>query len=145
MVRPIPERPNIWRDMGTTAFPKNEIRLMLADWWDEYTRPSLQHVDETPQRLAGVSVSYRLRSRQKPGNVFDVQPVVSAAEALIPLSHLKPLLGFGVGSEVVRRDGYNSKEEFVGDLCSQLETEFAAHSAKAAVPKKPVWTLGRSR
>jgi hypothetical protein len=46
------------------------------------------------------------------------------------------VLGFNVGSDVIRRDGYNSKKEFMDDLCSRLEAQFNAHSANAGILKR---------
>jgi hypothetical protein len=55
---------------------------------------------------------------------------------VIALLRLKPALGFKVGSDAIKRDGYNSKGEFVDDLCSRLEAQFSAHSANAGIPKR---------
>jgi hypothetical protein len=129
--------------MQTKAFPKTEIRLALAGWWDQYTRSSLQHAQRRPHQSAGSPASHGVQSRK--GGVFAVQSAISAEEALIPLLRLKPVLGFEVGSDVIRRDGYNSKKEFLDDLCSQLESKFNAHSSKAGVLKKPALTPGRNR
>ena len=54
------------------------------------------------------------------------------------------MLGFEVGSDVIQRDGYNSKKEFVQDLCSRLEAEFNAHSAKAGITKEQALKLNQA-
>jgi len=41
-----------------------------------------------------------------------------------------------VGSEMIQRDGYSSKGEFIDDLCSRLEAQFNAQSANAGIPKR---------
>jgi hypothetical protein len=131
--------------MQTKAFPKTEIRLALAGWWDEYTRFSLQHAQQRPRQSAGSPASHGVQSRKGSTTVFAVQSAISAEESLIPLLRLKPVLGFEVGSDVIRRDGYNSKKEFLDDLCSKLESEFNAHSSKAGALKKPALRPGRNR
>jgi len=129
--------------MQTKAFPKTEIRLALAGWWDEYTRSSHQQVQRRLRQSAGSPASHGVQSRKGDTTVFAVQSAISAEEALIPLLRLKPVLGFEVGTDVIRRDGYNSKKEFLDDLCSQLESAFKVHSSKAGVLKKPFLTPGR--
>ncbi len=111
-------------NLRPSAFPKAKVRLALAGWWDEYTNASLRH----PRCGA--------QARKRGGTVFDVQPLVSGPEAVIALLRLTPVLGFNVGSDVIQRDGYNSKGEFMDDLCSRLEAEFNAHSSNAGIPKR---------
>lgn len=56
--------------------------------------------------------------------MFDIQPVVSAAQTVEALLRVEPLLGFTPEIHLLRRDGYNCKKEFVDDLCRRLEDEF---------------------
>jgi hypothetical protein len=115
-----------------SAFPKARIRSALAGWWDEYTTSSLRH----PRYGAQV---------RRGGTVFDVQPLVSGPEAVIALLRLKPVLGFEAGSDVIQRDGYSSKKEFLDDLCSRLEAEFNAQSANAGIPKQQALKPSRGK
>jgi hypothetical protein len=114
------------------GFPRAKIRLALVGWWDEYTSSSLRHPRCGAQTRSG-------------GTVFDVQPLVSGTEAVLVLLRLTPVLGFKVVSDVIQRDGYNSKGEFVDDLCSRLEAEFNAHSANAGIPKRQALKPSRGK
>jgi hypothetical protein len=86
--------------------------------------------------MAGNPDPYGAQARKGGGTVFDVQPLVSGPEVAIALMRLKPVLGFKVGSEMIQRDGYSSKGEFIDDLCSRLEAQFNAQSANAGIPKR---------
>ena len=62
--------------------------------------------------------------RRTGGTVFDILPVVSAAQAIPALDKVESLLRFAAGIHVIQRDGYSSKEEFVNSLCRRLKAEF---------------------
>jgi hypothetical protein len=59
--------------------------------------------------------------------VFDIQPAVSAAQAVAALLRVEPLFRCPVSAGSIRPGGYKCKEEFVDDLCSRLELEFNSH------------------
>jgi hypothetical protein len=107
--------------------PWTQIQHLLGLWWDDVTTGSVRR----PLN--------RQQVRQFGGTVFDIQPAVSSGQAVGALLRLEPLLGFKLRPDVLRREGYDSKEEFVNDLCSRLKAEFrrlqAAHTPSVRVCK----------
>lgn len=61
------------------------------------------------------------------------------------LLRLNSVLGFKAGSDAIQRDGYDSKSEFVDDLCSRLEAQFNAHSAKGISKRQALKPSGRTQ
>ena len=59
--------------------------------------------------------------------MFDIQPAICSVEAPLAVLQLERLLGFELGKNAFPRGGYNSHEEFVRDVASRLEIEYAKH------------------
>ncbi len=59
----------------------------------------------------------------KSGTVFGIQPQVSSQEAVTVLIELKAILGYEPSSNVIKRGGYKSRDEFVRDLTTAVEQE----------------------
>jgi len=91
--------------------PWREIQRLLESWWDDVVNSSIRK----PQNRAQV--------RQSGGTVFDIQPTVSSGQAVGALLALEPLLGFKASTNVLRREGYDRKNDFVRELCSRLRAE----------------------
>ena len=76
----------------------------------------------------------------------DIQPAICSVEAALAVLQLEPLLGFELGKNVIPRCGYNSREQFVRDLTSRLEIEYAKNygltRALASVSGKRVRARG---
>jgi hypothetical protein len=72
----------------------------------------------------------------EPAHKFSTRPATPArrislaicsVEAALAALQLEPLLGFELGKNVMCRGGYNSREQFVRDVTSRLEIEYAKH------------------
>jgi hypothetical protein len=99
-------------------FPKTHVQAVLTNWWDEHVNSSLRR----PQS--------KHLARKSGGTVFDIQPEVSPAQAVAALVRVEPLLGCTIGADLICPAGYQSKKEFVDDLCSRLEMEFNSHMSR---------------
>jgi hypothetical protein len=65
--------------------------------------------------------------RRLGGTVFDIQPAICFIESVTAMLQIEALLGFELGKNVMPRGGYNSRVQFVRDLTSRLEIEYAKH------------------
>jgi hypothetical protein len=97
------------------AFPRAQVESALTAWWDERTGSALAR-RRPPQEC-----------RRLGGTVFDIQPALCFIEAVTAMLRLEALLGFELGKNAIPRGGYNSREQFVRDLTSRLEIEYAKH------------------
>jgi hypothetical protein len=95
------------------AFPRAQVESVLTAWWDQRTGSALarRRPPEECRRLGGT--------------VFDIQPAISFIEAASAMLQLEALLGLELGKNAIPRGGYNSREQFVRDLTSRLEIEYA--------------------
>ena len=96
-----------------TAFPRAKVESALTAWWDQRTGSALaqRRPPEECRRLGGT--------------VFDIQPAICSVEAVLAVLQLEPLLGFHLSKNLISRGGHSSREEFVRDLTSRLETVHA--------------------
>jgi hypothetical protein len=82
-----------------------------------------------------VGPAHRFSPRRRPpeecrrlgGTVFDIQPAISFIETVTAMLQVEVLLGFELGKNAIPHGGYNSREQFVRDLTSRLEIEYAKH------------------
>ena len=97
------------------AFPRPQVESALKAWWDQRTGSALarRRAPEECRRLGGT--------------VFDIQPAISFIETVTAMLQLEALLGFELGKSAIPRGGYNSREQFVRDLTSRLQIEYAKH------------------
>src|SRR5882762_2754022 len=97
------------------AFPRAKVESAMTAWWDQRTGSALarRRPPEECRRLGGT--------------VFDIQPAICFIEATTAMLQLETLLGFELGKNVMPRGGYNSRVQFVRDLTSRLEIEYAKH------------------
>ena len=97
------------------AFPRAQVESALTAWWDQRTGSALagRRPPEECRRLGG--------------SVFDIQPAICFIEAATAMLQLEALLGFALGKNAIPRGGYNNREQFVRDLTSRLEIEYAKH------------------
>jgi hypothetical protein len=97
------------------AFPRAQVESALTAWWDQRTGSALARC-RPPEEC-----------RRLGGTIFDIQPAISFIEAVTATLQLEALLGFELGKNAIPRGGYNSREQFVRDLTSRLEIEYAKH------------------
>ena len=97
------------------AFPPAQVESALAAWWDQRTASALNR-RRPPEEC-----------RRLGGTVFDIQPTISSIEAVLAMLQLEALLGFELAKNVLPHGGYDSREQFVRDLTSRLEIEYAKH------------------
>lgn len=97
------------------SFDSRAVAGLLSRWYDHEMNSALRR----PRAPADV--------RQGGGTVFDIQPEMSSTKAVRVLLDLGSLLGFEPSKKVIKKGGYRSKDEFVAELCSRLEQEFARH------------------
>ena len=97
------------------SFDQRAVAGLLSRWYDAEMNSALRR--PTPPADA----------RLKGGTVFDIQPEMASTKAVRVLLDLGGLLGFEPSKKVVKKGGYRSKDEFVAELCSKLEQEFARH------------------
>jgi hypothetical protein len=116
------------RERRSKRFPLKNIRLVLGGWWDEHMNSSLRR----PRQ--------RQEVKTNGGTVFDIQPLVSAAQAIEALVRVESLVEFTTGVHLIRRDGYNCKEGFVEDICLRLKAEF---NERIGPPQQPNSQLER--
>src|SRR6266478_7213042 len=97
------------------AFPRARVEAALTDWCDHRTGSALarHHPPEECRRLGGT--------------VFDIQPAICSVEAALAGLQLEPLLGFQLSKNLMPRGGHNDREEFVQDVASRLEIDYAKH------------------
>jgi hypothetical protein len=96
-----------------TAFPRAKVESALTAWWDQRTGSALDR-RRPPEEF-----------RRLGGTVFDIQPAICSVEAALAVLQLEPLLGFHLSKNLISRGGHSSREEFVRDLTSRLETVHA--------------------
>ena len=101
------------------AFPRAQVESALTTWWDQRTTSALNR-----RRPPG-------ECRRLGGTVFDIQPAISSIEAVPALLQVEALLGFELPKNVLPHGGYDSCEQFVRDLTSRLEIEYAKHHGLA--------------
>jgi hypothetical protein len=53
------------------------------------------------------------------------QPQVSSQESVDVLIELGPILGYELSTNVIKRGGYKSREEFVRDLTARVGEDFS--------------------
>ena len=96
-------------------FPRAQVESALTAWWDQRTGSALarRRAPEECRRLGGT--------------VFDIQPTITFIETVTAMWQLEALLGFELGKSAIPRGGYNSREQFVRDLTSRLQIEYAKH------------------
>jgi hypothetical protein len=97
------------------SFPRAQVESVLTAWWDQ--RTSLALARRRPPE----------ECRRQGGTVFDIQPAISFIETATAMLQLEALLGFELGKNAIPLGGYNSREQFVRDLTSRLEIEYAKH------------------
>src|SRR6266700_2256137 len=97
------------------AFPRVQVESALTAWWDPRTGSALarRRPPEECRRLGGT--------------VFDIQPAICSVEAALAVLQLEALLGFELWKNVIACGGHNDREEFVRDVTSRLEIEYAKH------------------
>jgi hypothetical protein len=66
---------------------------------------------------------------------LDILPEVSSQEAVQVFIEIEPIVGFKLSSDIVKRGGYTSRDEFVQHLLSGIEAKF---NAVNSVTKKAV-------
>jgi hypothetical protein len=91
------------------------VESKLGMWWDHHESSALTR-RRSPEEC-----------RRSGGTVFDIQPEVSSVQAVAALVQVEPLLGFELSGKLIRRGGYNGRDQFVQDLTSRLEIEYANH------------------
>ncbi len=98
-----------------TAFPRAKVESALTAWWDQRTGSALaqRRPPEECRRLGGT--------------VFDIQPAICSVEAALAVLQLEPLLSFQLSKNLMPRGGHNDREEFVQDVASRLEIDYAKH------------------
>jgi hypothetical protein len=94
-------------------FPKNQVQKALENWW---------RTQQTGTARRGDPFS---DARSKGGTVFDIQPQVSSQEAVTVLLELQSVLGYEPSINVIKRGGYKSLDEFVGQLTPRVAEEFS--------------------
>ena len=115
------------------AFPRAQVESALTAWWDHRTGSALAR-----RRPPG-------ECRRLGGTVFDIQPAIPFIEAATAMLQLETLLGFELGKNAIPRGGYNSREQFVRDLTSRLETEYAKHRGLTRALASMSGKRGRAR
>jgi hypothetical protein len=96
-------------------FPKAAIQAVLDGWWDLKTKSPLKKPKPPSE------------THSKGGSVFDILPELSSQQAVGVLLDLKEHLGYEPSKKLIRRGGYKSRVDFIGQLCDALEKEFMAH------------------
>jgi hypothetical protein len=96
-----------------------QVESALRAWWDHHASSAL-----TRRRSAE-------ECRRLGGTVFDIQPEVSSVQAVPVVLQVEPLLGFELSRNVIRRGGYNGRQQFVQDLTARIESEHAKHHGLA--------------
>ena len=101
------------------AFPRAQVESALTAWWHQRAASALtrRRPPEECRRLGGT--------------VFDIQPAISSIEAVPAMVQLEALLGFELAKNMLPHGGYDSREQFVRDLTSRLEIEYAKHHGLA--------------
>jgi hypothetical protein len=95
-------------------FPRTKIEQQIRDWWA---------AEEQALRDAGDPFG-----NLKPGKdtVFAILPLIPSHQAVELTVLLEPTFGREIPETVIKRGGYHSVDEFVGDLLRKLE---AIHNA----------------
>jgi hypothetical protein len=106
------------QECRSKQIPWGQIRHLLELWWDDVLNSSTRKRQD--RRLVG----------EFGGTVFDIQPAVSSTQAIGALVALEPLLGFKASTDVLRREGYDSRTKFVNELCSRLKAEAKNRNAQ---------------
>ena len=105
------------------AFPKKELEDRLRKWWQKRVASPLSRRVADPRKTGGT--------------VFDIQPEVASQEVVSILTAIEPLLGFKLDtSRIIKRGGYRSVDEFIGDVLPKLGLAFLKHYS--AHPAKKV-------
>jgi hypothetical protein len=118
---------------SSAAFPRAQVESALTAWWNQRTSSTLarRRPAEECRRLGGT--------------VFDIQPAVSFIETVTAMLQLEVLLGFELGKNAIPRGGYNSREQFVRDLTSRIEIEYAKHYGLTGALSSTSGNGGRAR
>jgi len=93
------------------SYPKTRVEGALDKWWRAQERATARHGNPFSDAAT------------KSGTVFGIQPQVSSQEAVTVLIELKVILGYEPSSNVIKRGGYKSRDEFVRDLTTAVEQE----------------------
>lgn len=104
------------------VYPAAQIATALGNWYDERMQTALRRPKSPEERKA------------QGGSVFDIQPELSSQQAVAVLLELEEILGYEPKKKVIRRGGYRSRSEFIGDLSAKIKADFDNHYAA----KKPV-------
>lgn len=95
-------------------FPKAAIQAVLDGWWDSKTKSPLKK-PKPPSETHSTG-----------GSVFDILPELSSQQAVGVLLDLKDQLGYEPSKKLIRRGGYKSRADFIGQFCDALEKDFKA-------------------
>lgn len=109
---PIPSKSN-------STFPMAAVQLVLGNWWDEKMSSPLA------KRRAPADC------RKLGGSVFDILPELASTQAVPVLLALSKVLSYEPDKKVIKRGGYKDKSDFVLDLSTKLESEWAARQTVA--------------
>jgi hypothetical protein len=97
-------------------FPKSALENALRSWWKRKTESPLCR--KKPD------------ARKTGGTVFDIQPEVSSLEVVQVLIEIEKIVGIKLNSDIVKRGGYGSCEEFTRHLMSGVEARVNAENSK---------------
>ncbi|HEV7676909.1 MAG TPA: hypothetical protein VGQ12_20455 [Candidatus Angelobacter sp.] len=90
-----------------TIFPIKELEAFLGKWWDQEMQSALKRVDD------------------KSKTVFCIQPEMSSQEAVKILLELAGILGYEPTKKVIRRGGYQNRDQFILDMTTKIGAEFS--------------------
>jgi hypothetical protein len=95
-------------------FPGKKIEQQIREWWA---------AEEQALRDAGDPFENLV-----PGDetVFAILPIIPSHQAVEVTILLEPIMGCEIPEKLIRRGGYHSVDDFVGDLLHKLE---ALHNA----------------
>jgi hypothetical protein len=94
-------------------FPKTRVEASLEKWWQAQRSGTTRRGNPFSD------------ARTKGGTVFDIQPQVSSQEAVTVLLELEPVLGYEPSTNVIKRGGYKSRDEFVREVTARVGEDFA--------------------
>ncbi len=100
------------------SFSEKDLAADLQVWWDEQVES-----DDDP---------FAKPKPSKKGTIFDVVPVVDSLGVVTALLTIEKHVGFEVPPGIIKRGGYASFPEMLGDLLPKVHALVAKKKSKEA-------------
>jgi hypothetical protein len=101
--------------VATKRFDRARVASYLSGWYQKEMESALRK--PRPPKDA----------EHQGGTVFDIQPEMASTKAVRVLLELADILGFEPTKTVIKKGGYQNKDEFVKELSSRIEQAFDQH------------------